>query len=1068
VAVALHRSVALVVAVLGIQKAGGAFVALDPTHPAERTQFILEDCGAAYGVSMEGVFKNGLPCESVTLIDVQGQCVALDVPQPPAPVAQAHNLCYTYYTSGSTGKPKGVMVEHRNVVNQLFHFQREFPLGAGRVVMAVTTLTFDPCICEIFWPLAFGAQILVVSSVTQRHPDKMIGLLEGASPHILQATPTMFQMLAHMGWNGAADLNVLSGGEAFPSGLSAVMRRCRSFSNVYGPTETTVWATQYTVRSEAEWVALGDRMPAGRGLQNYLTLVLDASMQPVAQGEMGELYLGGAGMTRGYHNRDELNAKAFVQSPFQSLTDPMLKARAPRCDLLYRTGDLFMWTPEGQLMYAGRADSQVKVNGHRMELGEIEHTLQAHPKVERAIVLVRTDLPGRLEVKTLVCYVQCTAGGGLPNDEIKEFLTQQLPYYMVPTYYVHMEEWPLNPSNKVMRQALPLPAACPLAPPTAPAAQVAIDVGPSQSLEDVVGVVVQVAQNFTSVTMTAESSLLEVGIDSFASVNFAKGLQEALGVAVTGRDLLKYPRVNELARYLHMALQAERQQDALSSEMQLMRDMEPLTGLRGLVILQVFWYHFHWTWPIKLWPLFGRCMDMEIFFCIMGLTTMVQHRNHYFSSISDVTDWWWSQWWKIFPMYWLALGLTALSPKFNEINTPLFTQPDVTGHIGNSTVVVWSVEIAYSQLYMAGETLLNIGALQTVTDDSISQLWFNLVFWFVGTMWVIFALFPLFMPLVRRLAPPTNRWVTATSLLAFLVIYWVLWLGCNIYWVGPQPYNEESGESGFFMQATPWVKIWVFVAGMFVGQLLLSEAQRKDEGGESRLLERLSPRSWGVVSDVSGLVLGFLTFGPPYYDRDYKDPESGMAANAVWGYFHTVEQYVIMPGQLIAMVVFLYALMHNRGLIAAALNFSPVRKFGTVVYPFYLFHWMVTSFTLSGTMDVTNEGHFSYSVDNTNIGMILPLGGVALTFIIAYLVNEYYQPAVMRYIEPAMAWLFRMDRLVAGVHTCRQRCKVTRQGAHKTLIGDVKSDDRMEALLSETDSDYSHNSFNNSENNNGR
>jgi len=486
---------------------------------------------------------------------------------------------------------------------------------------------------------------------------------------------------------------------------------------------------------------------------------------------------------------------------------------------------------------------------------------------------------------------------------------------------------------------------------------------------------------------------------------------------------MRYPRVGELARHLHGALVARSLEDEepLSHEMQLLLNMAPLVGLRGLVIFQVFWYHFHWTWPDYLWPLFTRCMDMEIFFYIMGITALIQHREASYGTWRELRKWWWAQWWKIFPVYWLALGVVALTPYYTFLPSPAWVQPDVTTLVITyhnvsingtrhmmpvaRTETTWSFS-DYSRWEVVGETLLSIMGLQTLPWDFWSQSWFNLVFWFVGTMWIIFLSFPLLHYGVLTTAPrDSSRLRCCLGLGLCLVVYWLLWLYCNI---GYQASIQPAARGSFFLQATPYVKVWIFVAGMFTGQLLVTEARGKDAAARGEKgrgvgwVDRLSGRGWGVVTDFAGLALGFLTFGPPYYPR-LKDG-TGLA----WGYDNPIEQYVIMPLQLLTMLGFLYGVLHNRGGIAALLQGRPVVSFGTVVFPFYLLHYPVTMFTLSGSYVPYNTGKDAFPVDNTVSGVVFPLGGLALTYIAAYMVHEYYQPSVMRHIEPRMARLAGM------------------------------------------------------------
>ena len=269
-------------------------------------------------------------------------------------------------------------------------------------------------------------------------------------------------------------------------------------------------------------------------------------------------------------------------------------------------------------------------------------------------------------------------------------------------------------------------------------------------------------------------------------------------------------------------------------------------------------------------------------------------------------------------------------------------------------------------------------------------------------MWIVFLLFPILNKAAKHIAPLSRRCPTIVTLIFLVGLYFFLWLGCN----GSNTLMSNSPfENGFFLQATPWVKVWIFAAGMAVGRLIVATAIVKDTRppNETGWFDQISPRGWGWISDASGLVLGALTFGPPYYARDFTYG-SFLPNTAQWGYFHNVEIYLIFPLQLVTMIVFLYALLHNRGVIAATLNFNPIKAFGVVCYPFFLLHYPITAFTLSNgawaESNVDNWNFLAFDVNNENLGSVLPLGGLALTYIVAHLVNEYFQAGVMQFVQP--------------------------------------------------------------------
>jgi len=546
--------------------------------------------------------------------------------------------------------------------------------------------------------------------------------------------------------------------------------------------------------------------------------------------------------------------------------------------------------------------------------------------------------------------------------------------------------------------------------------------------------IIDVAANFTSEGLEASSSLLEVGIDSFASVSFSRSLTSATGVSVTGRDLLKYSRIEDLATYIYNNVKTAGEDGStpISAEMQIMVNMEPLTGLRGMVVMQVFWYHWHSTWPSDQWSWFGRCLDMETFFIIMGTTGMIQFRKKKFDNMQQIWAFYWSQAWKIFPMYWLALLFTYYSPLFEVINATQIYPADET----------IAVHGAFNFWF---NTILNVAGLQTMTTNYRVQIWFHPVFWFMGTMWVLATLlFPPLLYLVRYIAPITaDRTHTFGWLLGFIFVYWVFWAITNGMF---DIMTAFSGPLEFATQSTPYWKIWIFISGMLIGQLLLGEARNADENLEKQLIDKISGKNWGYLTDFSGFLLAFLTFGPPHYNRASIGP-------LTWGYIEPVEIYLIMPLQLLTVSFFLYGVLHNRGMIVTVLNTKPMMAFGAVVYPFYLFHCQITELTLSGSYDAPNDGGFEppYQDDNSNIGDWLPIGGIALTWVVSYLLNEYYMLAINLYMEPCMSHI--VTYIGYACQTCwTLGCSFCVKDISLTPGGDAEDIEGGRSLLHDKDS----------------
>jgi amino acid adenylation domain-containing protein len=439
VALVAERSPRMLVALLGVLKAGAAYVPMDPAYPAERLRFMLDDAAVA-AIVTERALAAELPAHTrpeILLDDIDAGQVgaAIDVE------IDGDDLAYVIFTSGSTGRPKGVQIPHRAVVNFLDTMAREPGLGAGDVVCAVTTLSFDIAVLELLLPLTRGARIVLADRATTGDGAALARLIEASGTTLMQATPATWRMLLAAGWQGRRDLRILCGGEALPRDLTdELLARSREVWNVYGPTETTVWSCLSRVEA-------GQGPPdIGRPIANTEVYVVDKRLRPVPPGVPGELLIGGSGLARGYLRRPELTAEKFVPDPFARRAGARL----------YRTGDLARWRRDGRLEVLGRIDHQVKLRGFRIELGEIEAALGTHPAVAQVVVVCREDRPGD---KRLVAYVVARAEDAVSNSELRNHVKRTLPDYMVPAVCVFLPELPLTPNGKIDRRALPVPEA---------------------------------------------------------------------------------------------------------------------------------------------------------------------------------------------------------------------------------------------------------------------------------------------------------------------------------------------------------------------------------------------------------------------------------------------------------------------------------------------------------------------------------------------------------------------------------------------------------------------------------
>jgi amino acid adenylation domain-containing protein/non-ribosomal peptide synthase protein (TIGR01720 family) len=433
VGISLSRTSWLVVALLGVLKAGATYVPLDPTYPADRLSYMLEDSGARVLV-IDADPPSWKP-SNVVALDPRG--ISRDATPVRLP-RSALAAMYTIYTSGSTGRPKGVVVQHREVVNLLASFKRQLSPTERDTLLSVTSLSFDIAGLELFLPLITGARLALPAREDVVDPNRLMAKLRECRASLMQATPSTWRMLVDAGWSGG-ELTALCGGEALPSDLAvALVSRTRKLLNVYGPTETTIWSTAGLVE--------GPDVRLGHALDNTTLYVLDDQLRPVPTGVPGELFIGGLGVARGYHERADLTAERFVPSAFAS--EPGAR--------LYRTGDLVRWRADGSLEYISRVDNQTKLRGFRIELGEIESILDRTPGVRQSVVVVREDVPGNQQ---LVAYVVgATTNGGAPEaSALKTALASKLPEYMVPSAIVMLEALPLTLNGKIDRRALPPP-----------------------------------------------------------------------------------------------------------------------------------------------------------------------------------------------------------------------------------------------------------------------------------------------------------------------------------------------------------------------------------------------------------------------------------------------------------------------------------------------------------------------------------------------------------------------------------------------------------------------------------
>ncbi|MEG4144516.1 amino acid adenylation domain-containing protein [Microcoleus sp. Pol12B5] len=472
VGVYMARSLDAIVGILGILKAGGAYLPLDPIYAKERLAFMLEDAGVSVLLT-QAELKAETPTQnniSVICLDAEWQTIAKQNKSNPESAVLPENLAYIIYTSGSTGKPKGVMVQHQSLANYTQAASVEYGIEPGDRILQFASLSFDASAEEIYPCLTRGATLVLrgnsmldsISSFLQKCREWQITVLDLPTAYWRELTARLSTEKAE--FPPSVRLTIIGGETALSASLNQ-WQKCVSekvrLVNTYGPTETTIVATWCDSLPSAPSAPSAVKnspktLPIGRPIPNARTYVLDANLQPVPIGVPGELYIGGAGVSRGYINRSDLNREKFIPDPFSSKQG--VREACAKHSRLYKTGDLVRYLPDGNLEFLDRTDRQVKIRGFRIELGEIESTLSQHPDVQEAVILAREEDSGQ---KRLIAYLVLNSAVSIDNSarikNLRSFLREQLPDYMVPASFMFLEAMPLTPNGKVDFKAFPAP-----------------------------------------------------------------------------------------------------------------------------------------------------------------------------------------------------------------------------------------------------------------------------------------------------------------------------------------------------------------------------------------------------------------------------------------------------------------------------------------------------------------------------------------------------------------------------------------------------------------------------------
>lgn len=437
VGICLDRTTQMLAALLAVWKTGAAYVPIDPTYPRKRIRHMVDDSCSRLIVTQSHIDKALFgPTANLLIIDGETNmvrsCDAVTAQNP-------SDVAYTIYTSGSTGKPKGVQVTHGNVMNFLQSMRHTPGLDETDRILAVTTLSFDIAVLELFLPLISGASIEIASKALASNGPALAQRIDAGDITVMQATPSTWRMLLDAGWTGNSNLKALAGGESLPKEVVArLIDRVGVLWNMYGPTETTVWSTCFEINDVDTPILIG------KPIDNTSVHVVDEKFVEVATGEAGELLIGGAGVASGYYNQATLTEDRFVPDTFSD-----------GGGRLFRTGDLVKRLPDGNLQFVNRLDNQVKLRGYRIELGEIESVVVRHAAVSQCVVVLRIDNFGE---SRLVAYVKNEGVQTTTAGELRAHAQRELPEFMTPAVWVFVEYMPLTPNGKIDRNALPEPS----------------------------------------------------------------------------------------------------------------------------------------------------------------------------------------------------------------------------------------------------------------------------------------------------------------------------------------------------------------------------------------------------------------------------------------------------------------------------------------------------------------------------------------------------------------------------------------------------------------------------------
>ncbi|MGI4806439.1 MAG: non-ribosomal peptide synthetase, partial [Janthinobacterium lividum] len=528
IGVSLDRSIEMIVSLLAVLKAGAAYIPLDPNYPQERINYMLQDAEAGFlliNQKYNGKFTSS--AQVILLEDALQEMVTYPAENPNVEV-NGLDLAYVLYTSGSTGKPKGVQIEHHSLLNLLQSIQKWPGITADDRMLALTTISFDIAGLELFLPLINGATIILADAQTSKNGQTLFQLIKNEKVSLIQATPATFRLLLDADWKTKFPIRIFCCGEAMQPDLAEkLLPVCASLYNMYGPTETTIYST-------GKQIFDNELITIGFPIDQTQIYILDENYQAVPHGEIGEIFIAGDGVARGYLNKPDLTAARFYDDPFDKIPG----------NKMYRTGDLGRFLQNNEIEYLGRADHQVKIRGHRVELGEIEALLSKQEKIVQTVVIVREDLPGNQQ---LVAYIMApSVNKNIEQQWIsiwKIALKEALPPFMIPAQMVLLDDFPLTPNNKIDRKALPKPA-------DLAAANMAKITAPRTSVEKMVADIwcEVLGRSFISIY----DNFFEIGGHSLLAVQIMNRIEKETGKRLPLASLFESSTIEALALLLQM------------------------------------------------------------------------------------------------------------------------------------------------------------------------------------------------------------------------------------------------------------------------------------------------------------------------------------------------------------------------------------------------------------------------------------------------------------------------------------------------------------------------------------